>query len=290
MATIGFKELARRHQIKFRKEVLKVGEGAYETHLTEADALKGLIFYNGFNIFEVAKGRLNPHLEQNKACFANMLRSEHIPFNFFVPLINDLGYAKDVLNKFLCGVIDTINVIKIEYAPDPELALKDKTSFDVYIEYKHFTGTYGILGIEVKYTEKEYKLIEGSKEDREIHAEDSIYNLFTNTSGLYKKEFVKILKTDEYRQVWRNHLLGMSMINKNHADSRFDHFTSIILYPEGNDHFRNLIPAYRSFLNQGYESSFIGITYEKFLMTAQELIAEPEYLRWLQYLEDRYIV
>lgn len=108
-----------------------VGDGAYETHLTEADALKGLIFYNGYNIFEVAKERYNPNLEQNKACFANMLRSEHIPFNFFVPLMYDLGYAKDILNKILCGAIDSIDVIKIEYAPNPELALKDKTSFDV---------------------------------------------------------------------------------------------------------------------------------------------------------------
>lgn len=287
---ISFKELARCHQIEFRKEVLKVEEGAYETHLTESDALQGLIFYNGFKIFEVAKERLNPHLEQNKACFANMLRSEHIPFNFFVPLIYDLGYAKDILNKILCGLIDSIDVIKIEYAPNPDLALKDKTSFDVYIEYKHFTGTYGIIGIEVKYTEKEYKLKEGSKEDKEVNKEDSIYNLLTKTSGLYKNEFTQILKTDEYRQVWRNHLLGVSMINKSYVDSRFEHFTSIILYPEGNDHFRNLIPAYRNFLNRGHESSFIGITYEEFILTARELTRDPEYLRWLRYLEDRYIV
>lgn len=118
----------------------------------------------------------------------------------------------------------------------------------------------------------------------------SIYNLLTNTSGLYKKEIIEILKTDEYRQVWRNHLLGLSMIKNNNADSRFGHFTSIILYPEANDHFRNLIPAYRSFLNRGHESSFIGITYEEFIKVARELTTESEYLRWLQYLEDRYIV
>lgn len=156
--------------------------------------------------------------------------------------------------------------------------------------YKHFTGIYGIIGIEIKYTEKEYKLKEGSKENKEVHAEDSIYNILTNTSGLYRKEIIQILKTDEYRQVWRNHLLGISMLNKNHGDSRFENFTSIILYPEGNDHFRNLIPAYRNFLNRGHESSFIGITYEEFILTARELTRDPEYLRWLRYLEDRYIV
>ncbi|MEI8225856.1 MAG: hypothetical protein WCG82_08000 [Bacteroidota bacterium] len=292
MATIGFKELARRHQIKYREEVLKVGGGAYETHLTEADALKGLIFYNGFNIFDIAKERLNPHLEQNKACFANMLRSEHIPFNFFVPLRQDLEYAKNLLNRFVSGIIAFINDIKIEFAPVPELALKDRTSFDVYIEYLNISGKLGILGIEVKYTEREYKLIPKSKEEKDINNPDSIYNTLTGKIGLYRKEIIEKekLKTDEFRQVWRNQLLGESMTRKNHSDSRFDHFTSIILYPKGNDHFRNLIPAYRSFLNRGHESSFISITYEEFIKTAREFTAKPEYLRWLQYLEDRYIL
>ena len=36
--------------------------------------------------------------------------------------------------------------------------------------------------------------------------------------------------------------------------------------------------------------SFMGITYEEFIKTARELTVDPEYLRWLQYLEDRYIV
>ena len=133
-------------------------------------------------------------------------------------------------------------------------------------------------------------MIEGSKEEREIHAEDSIYNILTNTIGLYRKEIIARLKTDEYRQVWRNHLLGMSMIKKNNAVSRFEHFTSIILYPEANEHFKNMIPVYRSFLNRGHESSFIGFTYEEFIKVARELTGDPEYLKWLQYLEDRYIV
>lgn len=53
MATIGYKERARRHKIKFREEVLKVDKGDYETFLNEAEAIQGLIFYNGFNIFDL---------------------------------------------------------------------------------------------------------------------------------------------------------------------------------------------------------------------------------------------
>jgi hypothetical protein len=158
MAVIGFKERARRHQIKFREEVLKVGYDGFETILTDADAQKGLIFFDGFKINEYAQNRY-PYFKLKEACFANMLRSEHIPFNFFVPLSKNLEYARVVLNRFMGGEINIITEIRIEYAPDPLKVLKYKISFDVFIEYRHASGGSGILGIEVKYTEQEYKLI-----------------------------------------------------------------------------------------------------------------------------------
>src|SRR5450759_3477118 len=108
-----------------------------------------------------------------------MLRSEHTPFNFFVPLSKNLEYARAVLNRFMGGVINIITEIRIEYAPDPEKALKDKTSFDVFIEYRHASGGLGILGIEVKYTERAYKLIKDSKEERDINNPESNYNKLT---------------------------------------------------------------------------------------------------------------
>ena len=161
---ISFKERARRHQIKFREEVLKVGYDGFETILADADAQKGIIFFNGFKINEYAQNR-RPYFKLKEACFANMLRSEHIPFNFFVPLSKNLEYARAVLNRFMGGVINIITEIIIEYAPDPAKALMDKTSFDVFIEYRHASGGLGILGIEVKYTEQAYRLVKDSKED-----------------------------------------------------------------------------------------------------------------------------
>jgi len=288
-SAVGFKERARRHQVKFREEVLGVGYDGYETILNDADAQKGLIFFDGFRIIEAAEARY-PYFKLNQACFANMLRSDHIPFNFFIPLSKNLECARSVLNRFMGGVINKINEIRIEYAPDPVKALMDKTSFDVFIEYRHASGGYGILGIEVKYTEREYKLIKDSTEDKNINNPESRYNVLTNKIGLYRIEFIEKLKADEYRQVWRNQLLGESMTRKNHSDSRYEYFTSIILYPEGNDHFRELIPKYKSFLNPGHESSFIGITYEEFIDVGVKLTEDEGYINWLKYLKDRYIV
>ena len=289
MGIIGFKERAKRHQIKFREEVLKVGYDGFETILTDAAAQKGLIFFDGFKINEYAQNRY-PHFKLKEACFANMLRSEHIPFNFFVPISKNLEYARAILNRFMGGVINIITDIRIEYAPEPEKALMDKTSFDVFIEYRHAYGGLGIMGIEVKYTEREYKLIRNSREEAEINLDTSVYNTLSARIGLYRKEIIQELKTDEYRQVWRNQLLGESMTRKIHPESRYEYFTSIILYPEGNDHFRELIPKYKSFLTPEHESSFKGITYEEFIRVARELAGDPGYLEWLQYLEDRYII
>jgi len=289
MGIIGFKERAKRHQIKFREDVLKVGYDGFETILTDADAQKGLIFFDGFKINEYAQNRY-PHFKLKEACFANMLRSEHIPFNFFVPVSKNPEYARAILNRFMGGVINIITGIRIEHAPDPEKALKDKTSFDVFIEYRHASGESGILGIEVKYTERESPLVKKSKEDIEIIDPGSIYNTLTNKIGLYRKEIIQELRTDDYRQVWRNQLLGESMTRKNHPESKYEYFTSIILYPEGNDHFRDLVPKYKSFLNPGHESSFKGITYEEFISVAREYTDDVDFLRWLQYLKDRYII
>jgi hypothetical protein len=288
-SSISFKERARRHQIKFREDVLKVGYDGFETILTDADAQKGIIFFDGFKINEYAQNRY-PHFKLKEACFANMLRSEHIPFNFFVPLSKNLEYARAVLNRFMSGVVNIITGIRIDYAPDPLKAMKDKTSFDVFIEYRHASGGTGILGIEVKYTEREYPLVKKSKEDIEINDPGSVYYILTKKIGLYRKDDIPKLKTDEFRQAWRNQLLGESMTRKNNPDSKYEYFTSIILYPEGNDHIGDIIPKYKSFLTPDHENSFKGITYEQFISAGRELAGDPGYLEWLQYLEERYIV
>jgi hypothetical protein len=286
----SFKELARQHQIKFREDVLKVGYDGIETVLKDEDAQRGLIFFDGFKINEYSLAKY-PYFKLKQGLYSNLLRSEHIPFNFFVPLSKNPEYARAVLNKFMGGgAINIITEIKIDHAPDPAKALMDKSSFDVFIEYRHTSGAIGIVGIEVKYTERENRLIKKSKEAQDINNPESIYNKLTGKIALYKKDVLDELKKDEYSEVWRNQLLGESMTRKNHPDSRYEYFTSIILYPEGNDHFRELIPKYQSFLNAGNENSFRGITYEEFIDEAKYHTDDPDFLKWLEYLENRYII
>jgi hypothetical protein len=200
-----------------------------------------------------------------------------------------MEYARAILNQFMGGVINKITDLKIEHVPEPVKELMDKASFDVFIEYMHASGGYGIIGIEVKYSEREYRLMKDSREGREINEPTSVYYTLTDKIGLYRKEIVPELKSDKYRQVWRNQLLGESMTRKNHPDSKYEYFTSVILYPSGNDHFQDIIPLYKSFLTPGHEKSFMGITYEEFIDTAEKLTEDKDFLSWAQYLRERYI-
>ncbi len=103
-----------------------------------------------------------------------MLTSEHIPFNFFVPLYQNNDFCKIVFSELLEVNIHSIDKIEIEYAPKPkENYLNDGTSFDTYIEYTSSDNSKGIIGIEVKYTENEYKLEANSKQEKDINDKSS---------------------------------------------------------------------------------------------------------------------
>ena len=159
----GFKAKARLHQSRFRAEKLKLPCVYYGNILTPEDGIIGKNFYPDFDVFEAVKG----YRPYNKPLYSNMLRSEHIPFNLFIPLRHDLAYSTAVFNSILGGcvksidshsIIDKKENLKVEFAPKPKKNyLNDRTSFDVYIEYNHVDNSRGMIGIEVKYTEGEYE-------------------------------------------------------------------------------------------------------------------------------------
>jgi hypothetical protein len=288
----GFKSKARLHQSKFRAERLKVPYENYGNYLTQSDAEKGLNFYNDFAIFEAVEA----YRTYNKPLYSNMLRSEHIPFNFFIPLRFDLNYCKNILNEILgnCvksveskALIDNKENIKIEFAPTPKgNYLDDKTSFDAYIEYTHIDNSRGILGIEVKYTEREYE-ISGKTEEDAINNPNSKYYLVSSKSGLFKEGTAAKLKSNHFRQAWRNHILGESIIQFHPAT--FNHFTSITFFPSGNVHFNEVSKEYPDLLKSN-NNNFLTLQYEDYFSILRKLCPNQSFSNWIDYLTDRYIV
>lgn len=280
----GFLRRARLHQSVFRAKYLNLPFDTYGNYLTKEDGEKGKNFYEGFGIFDAVR----KYRKYNKPLYSNLLRSEHIPFNIFIPMDKDRIFCKNVFNDIFKSIIHSIDKIEIEYAPKPkENYLNDGTSFDAYIEYTSSDNSKGMIGIEVKYTEKEYKIQANSKQKKDINDKGSKYFSVTDTCGIYEPSAIEVLPTDKFRQVWRNHILGESILIKDNA--KFNHFTSLTLFPSDNVHFMKTSQEYINLLKYN-DLKFIALTYEDFFASIDRHCPDKNYKNWLDYLRTRYIV
>jgi hypothetical protein len=155
------------------------------------------------------------------------------------------------------------------------------------MEYTHADNSKGIIGIEVKYTEKEYQLKRGSKEEYDINDENGLYHLVTKKSGLYKPNSIEKLKTDIFRQIWRNHLLAESIRLVDSAKCQYA--TSIIFYPKDNGHFTEANKEYCEMLVKN-DNKFISVTYEDFLGLCEKYCPNDDFKNWIEYVNSRYII
>lgn len=127
-----FKAAARLHQSKYRAEVLKVGFNEYGNWLCDEDAKALLNYYDKLNCRGMLRVRYPNYAKRRDA---DMLRSEHIPFNLLAPLITDRKSAIAIIKRAFGIECTKICYINMEYAPEPkESYLNDGTAFDTYIE------------------------------------------------------------------------------------------------------------------------------------------------------------
>lgn len=281
----GFLERARMHQSRFRAEHLRVPCGRYGNYLLEQDARRGLNFFDGFGIRDSVRQRY-PSYSRN--LYANLLRSEHVPFNFFIPLNANDALRRKLFSTWLGFELNQVDEVRIEYAPMPRGEfLNDRTSFDAYVEYEDEAGLRGLVGIEVKYTERPYPLGKGSKEDRDILDVGSPYYRVMVASGIYREGWGKDLLRDEYRQLWRNQLLGESILQR--FRERYAYATLMVLYPEGNRHVATACAGYGQLLLQP-EHTFKALTYEQCIADLRTHTTAVAFHPWIDFLQARYIV
>ncbi|QWV94667.1 hypothetical protein KP004_05670 [Geomonas oryzisoli] len=275
-----FKAAARLHQSRYRAEVLKVADDEYGNRLNEHDARELLNYYAHLNSREVLRRKYPGYSKKRDA---DMLRSEHIPFNMLAPLDCDRLAAAGIIFDAFGIACDTVSNIHIEFAPDKSVRpyLGDGTAFDAYLEVMKPGGAKCGIGIEVKYTEQSYRI--GITEKVNVENKDSLYWETARWSGEFIDPDDDIFGTDELRQIWRTHLLGLSMVK--HGD--LDEFYSITLFPDGNEHFHNALGKYRSLLSTNGREHVFGCTFEKFISSIH---GNAEFDAWKLWLERRYLV
>ena len=280
-----FKRRARLHQSRYRVEQLGASEfREYGNRLSTADALAGRNFCAWPGMMDAVAKRFP--LEDKKLYF-DMLASDHIPFNLFIPL---KGHAATIplVSNWANVDVSEIETIEIEWAPAPKNQfLDDSTSFDAYIAYRTRDGSLGAVGVEVKFTEREYSW--GTTERARMFDPNSHYNVVHQASQLYAPNSLQYLQTPRLKQLWRNQLLGESMLQ--HRALNLSHFTSVLIHPAGNTHFSTAAQEYQQLLAPTpARAPFRSLTYETFIGHCRGYATSAQYLSWIEYLTQRYIV
>lgn len=273
-----FKAAARYHQSRYRADVLGVPFNEYGNRLKPKDARDLLIYYSELGVRESLRERYPKfYLERD----GDLLRSEHIPFNMFGPFNRNDDLCRMVMSKALNLRIDVVNKVEFEYSPKPkEYYLDDYTAFDVYIECRRGNGKKTGIGIEVKYTELSYRI--RGKEMLFVDDPNSSYWITSQQSELFNDPIDKSVASDQLRQIWRNHILGISMTLRGELDD----FISVTFYPSGNSHFTKAIKNYRKFLKSESAMAVRPLTYEEYIQCIPNTIP---YMDWKNYLQERYL-
>lgn len=259
-------------------------------------ARTGLVFYDDFRDEILRTPEIEKRLKNKQDMLLSIvLRSEHIPYNLFWPLVQNPNsqQTKSVIGAIAGDSVKNVEKILIEYAPeDIKDYLNDHTSFDTYVQYINEEGVRCGLGIEVKYTEKEYKIDKRSTQWKNTHTDDGTlqlsheYRKATDESGYYLPNVDAELIADELRQVWRNHILGASMVI--HGD--IDCFKSITIFPNANPHFHHIEPMYRKLLTNKGNDTFELLTYESYFNILDQHFSDDKGKNWVEYLRRRYII
>ena len=104
-------------------------------------------------------------------------------------------------------------------------------------------------------------------------------------SGYYLPDSEKKLVSDMLRQIWRNHILGVSMV----LNGDIRHFCSITVFPNANPHFHLASEEYRKVLTSDGNATFYTFTYEIMFETLKHHFCTKEHLDWINYLYTRYL-
>jgi len=119
-----FKKKARMHQSVYRAQVLKVEYDDYGNRLTDESGRNYLNYFEGLNVVAVKKKRFPNY---SKMRDADMLRSEHIPFNMFAPLIENKDLAKLIIKHAFNIQCSIICYLEFEFSPKPKIKYLDRS-------------------------------------------------------------------------------------------------------------------------------------------------------------------
>ena len=202
----------------------------------------------------------------------NMLSSMPLCFNLFGALRDYPDAAAKALSATLCLDIRRVLDIVVEWAPDPELHLRDRTAFDAIVRYSTADGRPAFLGIETKYTEPF---------SPQGYCSERYVELTEDPEAGFRKDAWLRLKAPATNQLWRNALLAHSL----RRTSEYDRGHVVVISCEGDGGGAQAIEGLNSELCDP-ASLLRSTTYEALI---DVLVSNPESSSWAQKFRRRYL-
>ncbi|WP_244476585.1 hypothetical protein [Methylobacterium sp. Leaf469] len=209
--------------------------------------------------------------------FRNMLSSEPLVRNAFVPLALDLGLATRVFARLLPDFVHQVEDIRFETAPsrdrtDPRY-LTDGTAFDAALSVITPDGEPATLFIEMKYTE-----VPGPAARHR-----SRYDEASRQVALHRDPDAPALRSVMLEQFWRLHLLADLSVR--HGQTPRAHL--LVLAPHLNRHVRTATRLYAAELlpPEAGRTGFSALTLETFVAALREAGAQSQ----ATYFHHRYL-
>ncbi|MEU0312009.1 hypothetical protein [Nocardioides sp. NPDC006273] len=240
------------------------------TKLLDADAEAGANFLTP-EIHRIARARVEAKQDHQtldaKRLYRDLLSSMPMAFNLFgeASLPENHASRHQLAELFGAPYAET-SAILFEWSPGrgSDRYTRDRTAFDVALVLGRPTAPLTVLGVETKYHEhavKEPKPPPDKPDAVARHEEQTEFLIaIAEASGAFKPGWQdKVLDTG-LRQIWRDHLLALSM--RNHPDQWTPQTRHVLLHPARNVSFAQAAAAYADLLVDG-DTCFSALTLEK---------------------------
>ena len=207
----------------------------------------------------------------------NMLSSQPLCFNLFAELKQNLTLATKLFSTMFPNRVREVMDMRFEFSPgrNDMKYTNDRSAFDIFFTYKSQDNKQGFIGIEVKYAEH-------MRDKASSHKER--YEQIMEGSGIFNHNQLEKLKKKPIQQIWRDHLLALSMykINDDYDEGMF-----VLLYPENNRQCASAVDKYKEtfLLDDDLVNGFYPHTLEEVVAILKEHCPE----QWIIDFEDRYL-
>lgn len=279
------------HNIPVKKSNMQSDNDVYGNYTSDREANFMTDGIRALVNRELAPENKGDRLIEETRLRTNLLSSQPLCFNLFGELKLNPEKALQFFNILYDNYFKSIDNIEFEYHParrDPRLT-GDRSAFDVFVEYTSVANKKGFIGIEVKYSET---LKEGAKTVKDILDKQFCDEPRTRrdryrelSEGFFAEESFKTLEQLPAFQIWRDHLLAVSMCKAFHK--QYDEGVFLFLSPYSNQNCRDGVTNYSNLLlkPEGVDSHFCHAWLEEYIETL-DMVFDAD---WTKDMKTRYL-